>query len=929
MRSLFFFLLTLPLVSLAQKGDYLLTHFKPDVFGLDNTNFDLVVDSNGLLSMANRSGLIQFDGEHWDYSATPSALLSLVVKGDTIYAGGVNNFGYFDYRDGKYQFVSLTQEQKFDDLFFKTVSYGEHVFFISENKIVRYSHETDELKVILNPSGEYFISFFELRGQLFAQSETSLFLLNGFVFEPTAFQLPDFSEVQFVTKHPNEEEYLIGSTLNQLYILRADSTFKTLKVSQEIVSNDYFAYDGSWISDKIFAISTFEAGCLIVDREKDILINELNYTSGLPDNEVLAIATDNENGLWMAHEYGLTRVVPDVPILSFSNYPGLNGNLQTMTRKEGQTYVATSSGVFYFDQEKRYRNNVYYTVERINKKTRKRSKKMETQSPSTSETKEKKRFLGKLFNKKKSVDQTKDESEEGSKKGFLGRIIQKIADPFAGSEVKNIKGKPDKNTRYVRRVKRELVSSRYLFKKVDGLDSKTKQLIHFQDHLLAVTNNGLFEITDSVANLVFDETILHAFATEQYLLLATADHQIKVFELLEELWIETASFEVNNEIIVNIFSDHLDRIWVVSTNSLYQFDPEGLDLGALPFAQIPNEYIDKVRGTVINDRIYLINSSGYYYFDEVSGAVKADSSMLHQLGRALHHLQQRNGIVWIFDGQSWSRIGEEKQIDTYQLLGIFPDMTFIDEIDGQLWLMDANKELYQFDREKGQSMAMNNKMFIRAVRNNRGEIRRTGDIKFNYDNNSITFELSRPDYLGISQVQYQYRLVGLMDDWSSWSGDNTIDFNYLPPGNYVMIARSKDVFGEIQESNEFSFGVGTPYWQRPWFYAIQIVLFVGLVVGSARLNHGEKKGVYFLLAEGLTLLTLVLIIEFLQTIAGSSLGFESTPVIDFAVDVGTALMIFPIELFLKRVIKSGADVTTFKKMVKGEQVENIPSETKG
>ncbi len=906
----------------AQKGDYLLTHFKPDVVGLDNSNFDIAVDANGLLSMANRSGLIQFDGEHWDYTPAPGALLSLdISKDEIIFSGGVNDIGYFDYLDNTFQFISLAGDQKFDDLFYKTMITGDFVYFLSENKIVRYNRSNNELRIILNPAGEYFLSLFRLKDQVFAQSESHLYILNDFILEPTKFQLPDFSEVQFVAKHPSREEYLFGTTLNQLYILREDSTFKTLKVSKEIVSNDYYAYDGTWISEDIFAVSTFEAGCLIIDRKKDSIINEINYNSGLPDNEVLAIVSDNEHGLWMAHEYGLTRVVPDVPILSFSNYPGINGNLLAMTREMGKTYVATSSGVFYFDQEKRFRNNVYYTVERINKRVKKpAAKPTQTKAEEQPQSGKKKGLLGKLFKKKKSTS-TEQESEEEPKKGLFGRIIEKISDPFSGGEVKNIKGKPDENTRYVRRVKRELISSRFLFKKVDGLDSKTKQLLQFKDHLLAVSSSGLYEITDSVANLVHDESILHAFATEQYLLLATDDHRIKVFELLDDLWIESASFEVSNEIIVNIFSDHVGRIWVVSTNSLYQFDPEGLDLGSLPFAQIPNQYIDHVRGTVINDKIYLINSSGYFYFDEVSGAVKPDSALFKRLGRPMKHLQQTNGIVWVFDGQSWSRIDEDNEIDTYQLLGMFKDMTFIDEVDGNLWIIDANKQLYQFDREQGQEMALNNKMFIRAVRNPEGEIRRTGDIKFSYENNSIHFELSRPDYLGISQVEYQYKLVGLMEDWSAWNSSNTVDFNYLPPGNYEMIARSRDVFGEVQESKEFSFGVNTPYWQRPWFYAIQIILFVALVVGSARLNHGETKGKYFLLAEGLTLLTLVLIIEFLQTLAGDSLGFESTPVIDFAVDVGTALMIFPIEFVLKRVIKSGAELSKLKKMLKGEQVE--------
>lgn len=906
----------------AQKGDYLLTHYKPDVVGLDNSNFDIAIDANGLLSMANRSGLIQFDGEHWDYTSAPAALLSLDISNDDIiFTGGVNDIGYFDYLNNKFQFISLAGDHVFDDLFYKTLITTEFVFFLSEDKIARYNRSNDELRIILNPASEYFLTLFQLGDQLFAQSESHLYLLNDFVLEPTKFQLPDFSEVQFVSKHPSRNEYLFGTTLNQLYILREDSTFKALKVSKEIVSNNNYAYDASWISDNLFAVSTFEAGCLIIDRKKDSIINEINYDSGLPDNEVLAIVSDNEHGLWMAHEYGLTRVVPDVPILSFSNYPGINGNLITMTRDMGKTYVATSSGIYYFDQEKRYRNNVYYTVEQINKKAKRTvSKPAPPKKEAQPDSKKKKRLLGKLFKKKKPISTDKKTDDKEPKKGLFGRIIEKISDPFSGGEVKNIKGKPDKNTRYVRRVKRELISSRFLFKKVDGLNSKTKQLIHFKDHLLAVSNSGLFEITDSVANLVHDESILHAFATEQYLLLATDDHKIKVFELLDDLWIESASFEVSNEIIVNIFSDHLNRVWVVSTNSLYQFDPEGLNLGSLPFAEIPNQYIDHVRGTVINDKIYLINSSGYFYFDEVSGAVKPDSALFKQIGRPLKHLQQSDGIVWIFDGQAWSRIDEDKQIDTYQLLGMFADMTFIDEVDGKLWIMDSNKELYQFDREQGQEMALNNKMFIRAVRNKEGEIRRTGDIKFSYDNNSITFELSRPDYLGISQVEYQYQLVGLMEEWSPWNSSKTINFNYLPAGNYVMVARSRDVFGEVQKGKEFSFGVNTPYWQRPWFYAIQIILFVGLVVGSARLNHGETKGKYFLLAEGLTLLTLVLIIEFLQTIAGDSLGFESTPVIDFTVDVGTALMIFPIEYVLKRVIKSGAELGKLKKMLKGEQV---------
>jgi uncharacterized membrane protein len=71
-------------------------------------------------------------------------------------------------------------------------------------------------------------------------------------------------------------------------------------------------------------------------------------------------------------------------------------------------------------------------------------------------------------------------------------------------------------------------------------------------------------------------------------------------------------------------------------------------------------------------------------------------------------------------------------------------------------------------------------------------------------------------------------------------------------------------------------------------------------------RKAEKK--YVLVTEGLTILTIVLIIEFLQAVAQEFFGIETSPVADFAVSVGVALLVFPLEQYLKKVMKADPGV---------------------
>ena len=156
----------------------------------------------------------------------------------------------------------------------------------------------------------------------------------------------------------------------------------------------------------------------------------------------------------------------------------------------------------------------------------------------------------------------------------------------------------------------------------------------------------------------------------------------------------------------------------------------------------------------------------------------------------------------------------------------------------------------------------------------------------------------QPDYLAAESTEYRFQLDGLEKNWSAWSNtNNTIDFPYLPPGDYSLRVQARDIFGNVQELDAVSFEVVPPYWQRTWFYALEFLLFASLVVLSFRLSTR-----YHVISRLLSLLTIILLIQFIQTVIGETFETRASPVMDFFIQVLVAVLILPVEGYLRNLL---------------------------
>ncbi|MEP5610625.1 MAG: two-component regulator propeller domain-containing protein [Cyclobacteriaceae bacterium] len=875
----------------SQKGDFLLKHHFPTNPNIDNINFEVLNDNNGLICMANRAGVLTYDGDSWDFFKTPSAALSIAIDStNTIYVGSIGTFGKIDFQKNRILYQPLIETDTINDLFFQTLSFGDYVYYLGNHNLGIYDQANEEVVII----GGDFVNLFRIENEIFLNTPDKTYKIASDSLAEYEMNI----EVSSVHHRENRPPLVVDFD-GEVYVW--DKRFKSIAHNKLISDNGFEIEEAKWINDSLIVCSTFSNGVLFLNYNSLDYFEVTDYNSGLPDNEIYAMHADNRGEVWIAHPFGLTSVSPLFPAFSYSNFPGLKGNLTGVFQKKDHLWVSTSLGLFRFDTDTIFKNQVYYT-----KVTRAKTTPTVTESEEKQEDNEKKGSIFKGLFKKKNRKNSSQKSTDSKTKKFFSKIIKSVEDVFDNPDnQQRVSRKQAKNTSYKRRVRRVPVRINHHFAKVEGTDGKYFDLLEYESHLLLIGNSGVYEVKDDGSELVIEENVRSAITTSSgQLLISTYDLHLKSFELEGDVWIEQNSEELE-DIIVNIREDEEGHIWLAGSSNLYNLSLSDTSFSFTQTYPLSNQHLDDVDILERLDTTYFINSQGYFYYDKSTDQIKENTALMSEIGVALSSISEPSqNQVWIDNGKHWYLIPNKGAIRKFDHMSLFKDLVSISAVENsdEFWLLTRDNQLLKYNPERNSDLASYD-LFVKRLSNQKGVIDIRHDFSLSYDENFLTVELSKPDFLGLLNADFQYKLSGLHTEWSEWSKNKSIDFSYLPPGAYSLSVRSKDAFGRLEEVSMLEFKVKSPYWQRPWFYALQIIFFGALVIVSSRLNQSKTQN--RLLSGGLSVLTLILIIEFIQSTVGSFLNIQSTPVVDFLIDVFVALLIFPLEKFLREFLSKG------------------------
>ncbi|MEP2773738.1 MAG: hypothetical protein ABJH05_16410 [Fulvivirga sp.] len=850
MKALYTFIsiLLLSFNTYAQDGGYFLTHYASGEQEINNINFDIAQDTRGVIYVANRSGIIAFDGTSWEKIKTPASVFTLAFDNNNqLYTGGVNGFGKIGQDSDNYQKFIAVGDSTITDIF-DMVLHDNRLVGINSSTVFTLDLSLGKTSRIKSEYSGELLNVTLIKNEVFVTTEISGFKKVG----DTSLESPGISSleeknVEFIAEGP-DNAYLIGFANNSISILKGGEE-TPIELEDNYLSSSIII-DGVWISDTLIAIATLRGGVAFINPNKGEINQVVNYANGLPDNEIFAISLDQHRGLWVAHNEGLTRISPNFPFRAFDRYDGLEGDMLSVQYHNDKLYVGTSLGVYYLSQVKEYDEK-------------------------------------KVFEAKTIVSQVKQEKERKGLFGFLKRNEEESA--------------PKRTTRYVTRIERELQSVRYEYKKIVGINSKVFALKSIGGQLYSSGLDGLFAISDTTATTITQSPVrtFHASTSNKKIFVNTYNDRFEVFETTSGDYQKLTLFSDFHDWVSYIFEDHESRIWFCSSNDIYYIKLNGSEIVDTEEFEINNPFFYNTYGIAYNDSLYFVNESGTYKLNET-----AKRLMLIDSAEVKRYTRDNNGTIWILRNNAWTTLGSNFESEQLDVLSVFTDINHIsyDSEKKDFWVLTRSKNLYRFDSQHESSRTIASyDLFLKNIRTTNKIFLPEPKLKFKQENSSLIFEFVQPEYSGVLNIEYQYKLEGLSDSWSEWSPSyNIIPIPYLPDGKYKMHMRSRNVISGIKTTEPIAFEVIPPYWKRPWFLAFEFSGLALLLFLTVRLKKLGYK--YRMLSRLLALLTLIIIIEFIQTVAENEFGTESSPVVDFIIQITVAIIILPVEGLIRKYV---------------------------
>ncbi|MHC1704277.1 MAG: SpoIIE family protein phosphatase [Tenuifilaceae bacterium] len=819
--SLFLFLSILSYIQVfAQKGiPYLSNYELPSTMSYQN--WSMIQGDNNLMYILNRKGLYQFDGYEWNKLNVNGKPIAIFFS-NNLFVSTSDDLGYLK-KDEKGQYIYNSIENQTEDIYFKFVKLNNQVYASGTQNISRIitgeSYKSEQV-YSEDDSTQVITDFFELNGSLYIiKNNKTVYRLKDNKAELLRLGIPDRENILFAFNH--DKNTYFGTSGNVL--LRFDG-FDT----RTVFMKDQKYFDASIINSGIsidsskFALGTLIGGCVVINSKTLESETILNYSNGLPDDEIVSLGADIFGGLWIASGMGISRADLNIPIKSFENYDGISGNILSIAEYNKMIYVGSSDGLYYLSEKKDFREIEVpvTTVKTIEKPIEVKKEPEQVVS-------------------EQQITQAAEEDSKKKKKGFFSKLFSKSVREEVRAEkealsVAEIKTEDKKEISAAKKKIYSLQSVSHVYQKVPNIDGKCKQLFVYDNKLIAATSTGVYEVENNRAkSLVKGLYILYAKPSDFYnktFYLCTTDGVLRL-NYINNNWQTVNLFTIENEYPVSLVESSEDTLIISTEFNVYklaivqggQAQSELLTLGG---KSIDSPIVRKIAGVI---KVFTTNQV-FIYNKENDTLIEDESNYITNVNL----IYSQDNYSWIKTDLIWKLYSKDKEVNisAAKFLGLF------DKIN-DIYVSDKKEILLVNDLENIVRIKVNPKdtvksefsLFLKNVLDNEGNKIVLDEIKVSYSNNSLKVIVGAPFYVKEKSMEYQYLIVGKMNKWSEWTKTNPLDFLYLPSGKYTIQLRARDIFGNESKIYSLAFTIKPPFWKTPWFIGICLLFaMVSLVM---------------------------------------------------------------------------------------------------
>ncbi len=856
------------MTAFTQTGNPFITNFKlPE--GVDNQNWAIVQDNSGVMFFANRKGILAFDGLEWDFVNRKDIPYSLIYEPVTerVFAGCYNSYGYLEKNNfGNFDYHVISSEFSEVGVITKVIFDESDLYFYSDRTISRLSiHNFDDKEIWRSENNHPFTGMALLQGKVYVNiNGKGLYAIDGNSFMPVpGGDLIDRNEIIFSLPF-NQEQTLIATDNSFLYLFNGDELIDYIIDDEDYIMESVLC-GGVSLNEEEIALATLTGGCLIIEKESGETKFTLNYQTGLPDDEIYAIGKDQSNGLWLSHEFGASRIDFSVPVWSYSSYPGLEGNLIAVLDFNNTIYVATSEGVYFLNEVTDYKE-----IEVLVKKR----EPLEPLDVRKTRQPARQQYTPSVVERESQQAEAEPEQEEESKKGFFSRLFRKKGEEEQETEDTVMRQSPDilpaveepeeepppvtistiQNESvpvYTTKRTYAIQSISHKFTKINNLDDKCRQLVRFRDQILVATNTGLYRIQNNEVKFIATYTYIHYILPSQHIpglfYVGTPEGAFTV-KFIQGEWEVNRNFFPWDEPVYSIF-ETTEGIWLGSETKVFRLSyPPVQQQSEVKTYFFPDEYSERVMIRGINQEPVFLLSTGSYLYDVENDELVRTNTILPGDMETYHYIFSEDGSTWVKNEREWIQIQDSTRKAEFltDYLRLFDGIQYIyTDASNNTWVVDGNNLLSKIEYSEDFDKEELFNVFFKSISSTSGWNFTVTRSQFTGGDFPLEFRITAPYFIRSELTQYQYLLEGLNQNWSKWKQDPVIDFEFLPPNDYQLHVRAKNILGSVSSEKTIAFTIEPPFTNSIWFMiligiGVIFAVYLLIVIHERKLRHDKK-----------------------------------------------------------------------------------------
>ena len=327
-------------------------NFTIEDYQADNQNWDIDVDDQGVVYVANNKGLLRYNGKIWSLYELPNSTIirSVFCKGDIIYTGSYEEFGYWKRNKyGAYTYVSLihllqSDHQLVNEEFWEITEHEGLIYFRSFGGI--YKFDGKQISFI---SGSQGVMDFEIYGEelLVSIRNAGIFKLDNENLATYSIlkKVSDFNQISTISAF---DSFLFLYDEEKGAFFKKGNSLSALPQEITLILDKAILNKAEFINQKEIAFGTIKNGVLLYNLDTKSYYS-LENTSGLNNNTVLGLQY-NAGELWAALDNGITSINLANSLYYFTDNTGTIGTVYDVCYFNKSYYLASNTGIYKFSK---------------------------------------------------------------------------------------------------------------------------------------------------------------------------------------------------------------------------------------------------------------------------------------------------------------------------------------------------------------------------------------------------------------------------------------------------------------------------------------------------------------------------------------------------------------------------------------------------